>query len=208
MLKYGVVCFALLLSACHSPYAALQPAPDVSAECVQRLRPAFTSKLYKTEVDIVGKHLGGLLVFKTMPDSSRRVVFTSETGPTLFDFEFNRGAFRVLYCQKKLNRKAVLRTLRKDFELLLLENPGQPEPVLHDSTALYFPFRAGSETNYFRTDRACSRLLGMEKSGRRKKKVLIALSPVESGMPDSIQIEHRNVNFAIRLTAFNRNTPE
>ena len=204
------ICLFLIpfFTGCHSPYAALQPAPDVSPECIQRLRPVFSSKIYKTEVDVVGKQLSGLLVFKTMPDSSRRVVFTSETGPTLFDFEFNRGAFRVLFCQKKLNRKAVLRTLRKDFELLLMENPGRPEPVLRDSQVLYFPFRAGKETNYYRTDTACSRLLGMEKAGRRKKKVLITLSPFESGMPEHVQIEHRNFTFAIRLTAFERNAPD
>ncbi len=106
----------------------------------------------------------------------------------------------MLYCQKKLNRKAVIRTLRKDFELLLWENTGQPAPgVLQDSAHLYFPFKAGKETNYYITDGDCRSLTRVEQTGKRKKKVVIQLNPGYSGMPDSVQIDHQTFNFAIRL---------
>ena len=200
----------LLLAACHSPYAALRPAPGMTPGQVLALRPQFAARMYKTEVDVVGKHLSGLLLLKTMPDSSKRVVFTSETGPTLFDFSFGKdGAFEVKYCLKALRRKAVLRTLRQDFELLLLENPGQAGPaVLRDSSQLYFPFRNGKSTNYFRTDPAAQHLLGMEKAGRRKQKVRIDIPPTRAGLPDSVWIEHRNFTFAIRMKTLERVKPD
>lgn len=202
-----VLCLALF-TACHSPrglYAGLPAATTVQPACVQKLCPHFSSVVYKTSVDVVGQHLSGLLVFKTMPDSSRRVVFTSETGPTLFDFEFNRGNFQVRYCMKKLNRKAVIRTLQKDFELLLMENPGLPGvPVVGNAGWVYFPFVSGKETNYYITDSTCQQLLGMEKTSRRKQKVVIKIPPFQTGMPDNVKIEHRNFNFAIQLEAINR----
>ncbi|MCC6463033.1 MAG: hypothetical protein IT260_21365 [Saprospiraceae bacterium] len=200
----------LALPACHSPYEALAPAPGIPVGQVLDMQPRFGARLYKTEVDVVGKHLSGLLLFKTMPDSSKRVVFTSETGPTLFDFSFAKdGAFEVKYCLKALRRKSVLRTLRQDFELLLLENPGQAGPaVLRDSSQLYFPFRNGKDTNYFRTDLAAHRLLGMEKAGRRKQKVQIDISPTAAGLPDSVRIEHRNFTFAIRMKTLERPAPD
>ncbi|MCK6690617.1 MAG: hypothetical protein L6Q97_00790 [Thermoanaerobaculia bacterium] len=152
----------------------------------------------------MGKQFSGLLVFKTMPDSSRRVVFTSETGPTLFDFEFKRDSFAVRYCLKKLNRKAVIRTLRKDFELLLMENTGRPAGrVLRDSARLYFPYISGKETNYYLTDTLCRQLLRIEKAGRRKPKVIVDMEPFQAGMPENVLLEHRNFTFAIRLKALN-----
>ena len=198
----GIFLFIFFASACRSPYASLTEAPDISPACVQKFRPSFSSFLYKTGVAVAGKTLSGLLIFKTMPDSSRRVVFTSETGPTLFDFGFARDTFLVHYCYKKLNRKAVIRTLRKDFELLLMENTGQPEGrVLRDSARLFFPYLSGKETNYYITDTLCRQLLRVEKAGRRKKKVTIEMSPFEGGMPENVKIEHRNFTFAIRLKA-------
>lgn len=203
-IRHSIFIFTLLLSACHSPYSTLKEAPGISPECVQKFRPAFTSHIYKTEVDVVGKQFSGLLVLKTMPDSSRRVVFTSETGPTLFDFEFKQDSFRVRYCLKKLNRKAVIRTLRKDFELLLMENIGQPDGrVLRDSARLYFPFISGKETNYYLTDTLCQRLLRIEKAGPRKPKVIVDMEPFQAGMPENVLLEHRNFTFAIRLKALN-----
>jgi hypothetical protein len=194
----------LLFSACRSPYATLVEAPGISPDCVRKFRPTFSSFMYKTEVDVVGNQFNGILVFKTMPDSSRRVVFTSETGPTFFDFEFKQDRFRVVYCLKKLNRKAVIQTLRKDFELLLMQNPGRPAAaVLRDSAHLYFPFVSGKETNYYVTDTLCQNLLRIEKSGRRKTKVTVAMEPFQGGMPENVRIVHRNFTFAIRLTVLN-----
>lgn len=202
-MKEYLIILSLLIS-CRSPYSALREAPGFSPDGIQKFRPVFTSHIYKAEVNVVGNEFSGLLVFKTMPDSSRRVVFTSETGPTLFDFEFKRDSFRVRYCLKKLNRKAVIRTLRKDFELLLMENVGQPGgQVLRDSVRVYFPFISGKETNYYLTDTLCQRLLRIEKAGRRKPKVTVDMEPFQSGMPEDVLLEHRNFTFAIRLKALN-----
>ena len=47
--------------------------------------------LYKTEVNLYGNKFGGLLLIKAMQDSSYRIVFTTETGIKLFDFEPKLG---------------------------------------------------------------------------------------------------------------------
>ncbi|HQY12763.1 MAG TPA: hypothetical protein PK133_11145, partial [Ferruginibacter sp.] len=77
--------------------------------------------LYSTTVDVSGNHLSGLLLVKKMPDSSTRMVFSSEMGLSFFDFEFSAdGNFKVYSIIKKMNRKAVIKTLRHDFELVLM----------------------------------------------------------------------------------------
>src|ERR1700722_15996567 len=56
--------------------------------CIQKLKPEFNHVVYKTSVDVIGKHISGLLVVKRLPDSSTRVVFTNEMGFSYFDFGF------------------------------------------------------------------------------------------------------------------------
>src|SRR5258706_14559428 len=89
---------------------------------LMKFKPAFTVALYKTEVDIVGNHLSGLLLIKKMQDSSTRMVFSNEMGFTFFDFEFTQQRnFKVFSFTKKMNKKALIKTLRNDFELILME---------------------------------------------------------------------------------------
>ena len=79
----------IFLFACSSPYRKMQKISGDPA-CIQKFRPRFNGTVYNTKVDVVGKHLSGLLLIKTMPDSSTRIVFTSELGFKFFDFGFSR----------------------------------------------------------------------------------------------------------------------
>src|SRR6185369_7920767 len=110
----------LLLMRCASDYKGLQAtAPDDA--CAARIVPArVNTSWYNADVDVVGRHISGLLLVKHMPDSSYRVVFTNEAGVTFFDFGFlTNGDFKVYNAIHQLNKKAVIQTLRKDFELVL-----------------------------------------------------------------------------------------
>src|SRR6187549_3455737 len=100
----------MLAVACGSSYKNLQSATgDVS--CLQKFKPAIRSELYNTQVNVIGKHLSGLLILKTMADSSIRMVFSNEVGFKYFDFEFSvDGKFKVFYVIKQMNKKAVLNT--------------------------------------------------------------------------------------------------
>ncbi len=78
-MRYLLFINLFFLSACVSQYKGLQNASgDIS--CIQKFKPVFTSALYNTQVNVVGKHLSGLLLIKTMPDSSIRIVFSNELG--------------------------------------------------------------------------------------------------------------------------------
>src|SRR5687768_4825617 len=115
--------FSLLvttLSGCTSYYKTLVSL-EASQACNPDLRPAaLPTNLYNASVDVVGKHIGGLLFIKEMPDSSRRLVFTNQAGLTFFDFEFDKqGKFTVKRIIDDLNRKSVVNLLQKDFELLM-----------------------------------------------------------------------------------------
>lgn len=164
--------------------------------------PKMGKALYKAEVEITGHHLSGLLLFKTMEDSSQRIAFLLETGQSIFDFGFGKdGTFKVFYVQKKFDRKPVITTLRKDFELLLLQQYnlfGQENSYQHQGNR-YNPYRRGDEKIWLVTDQNCTKLIKVLRSSKRKEMVELYRFPSEATTPDSVWINHKTFNFTIAL---------
>ena len=136
-----------------------------------------------------------------MPDSSIRVVFTSEMGLSLFDFEFRPdGGFKVYHIIDKMNRKAVIRTLRQDFELVLMQQLNtQTAKVFRNNDRIYFAFPHEKGSMYYITDPECRELLSIEKASRRKPVVQVVMKDYVNGIPDTIGISHTNFQFTIGL---------
>ena len=188
-----------LLSGCSSAYKGLQPAAG-DVNCIRQFRPQFTNALYSTQVDVLKHHLSGLLFFKQMPDSSLRVVFANETGFKFFDFEFQAdGGFVKHYMLPKMDKKAVVKTLRGDFELVLLRPELSEARVLREGNYLYTAVPAAKGNNYYITDTVCTRLERIEKASRRKPVVKVWLGSYTAGVPDSVLISHQGFKFNISL---------
>jgi hypothetical protein len=139
-----------------------------------------------------------------MPDSSLRIVFSNEMGFKFFDFEFSAdNGFKVFYIMDQLDKKAVIKTLRKDFELvLLLHSEPAKAFILKDSQYNYFAFPQEKGVNYYITDPACKQLLRMEKASRKKPVVIALMQDYRNGIPDTIGISHKNFKFTIGLKRF------
>lgn len=191
----------LLLGMGCSPrlYQDLTPTA-ARADALQALKPAFTTTLYRAQIDVVGKHLSGLLFFKSQPDGSYRVVFTNEMGLNLFDFQFRDQDFQVIHCIEQLNRKPVINQLRKDIGFMLLADldyrSGQ---VFRRGDETHYAFKAGKEQTHYITDAGTRRLLRIENATARRKKVVVTLTNFTQGMPDSVFVDHKLFDFTISL---------
>jgi hypothetical protein len=77
-----------------------------------------------------------------MPDSSTRILFSSETGLSYFDFGFlPDNEFKVYQITPAMNEKALIRTVRKDFELILFRNMDSSKYYsLTDSGLIYHAY--------------------------------------------------------------------
>jgi hypothetical protein len=204
-MRYLLFISIVIMTGCRSPYRNLPVVQGISG-CVQGFKPVFRSELFNTQVNVAGKHLSGLLIIKSMPDSSLRMVFSNEAGFKYFDFEFTEaGEFRVFYVIRQMNKKAVLQTLRKDFELVLMRfKKTEASYVLKKDSLYYYAFPQDKEVDYYITDASCSELLRIEKASRRKTKVSVIMQDYKNGVPDTIGITHRNFNFNIGLKHLER----
>jgi hypothetical protein len=204
-MRYLLFVSIIMIISCRSPYRNL-PVAEGRSGCPVKFKPVFKSELFNTQVNVVGKHLSGLLLVKTMPDNSLRMVFSNEAGFKYFDFEFTAtGEFRVHYVISQMNKKAVLQTLRKDFELVLMRF-SKPEAsyVLKKDSLYFYAYPQQKEVDYYITDASCSRLIGIEKASGRKTKVRVIMENYRNGVPDTIGITHNNFNFNIGLKHLER----
>lgn len=195
----------LFFFGCSPVYMQMQTtAGNISG--LSKFKPVFNAALYKTEVDVVGNHLSGLLLIKKMPDSSTRIVFSNEMGLTFFDFGFAAdGNFNVYSVIKKMNKKPVIKTLRNDFELILMEHLDTVTASIRTNDGLvYYVFPAAKGYNRYVTDSTGDSLVWMERASKRKTIVQAIMKNYITGTPDTIGISHKTFNFTIGLKRIER----
>jgi hypothetical protein len=195
----------VLLTACASEYKQLK-AISADNNCISQNRPqALSTSWYTAKIDVVGKHLSGLLFIKNMPDHSNRIVFMNEAGVKFFDFEIDSlQHFQVKQVINQFKSKPVQTVLKQDFELLMAV-PFQHElSSWQNKDELYFGKKDDDDFNYFVTSSDCSTVLRMESASKRKKKVTIRRygQPL---MPDSIRIQHHTFAMTIGLRKLEKN---
>lgn len=183
---------ALLNSCAPVAYKNLKSAKGTD-HCIDKFKPIVKRALYQTSVDVVGNHLSGILLIKQMPDSSTRIVFTNEVGFSFFDFEFAKnGVFTVHSIIPKMDRDAVKKTLKKDFELVLMNHlNAATAKVYTKNNEYYYAFRDGSDIYYYITDAKCAQLLRMERGDAKKKVLEATRGPLMDGMPEFVNIRHK-----------------
>jgi hypothetical protein len=194
-----------MLMGCSPAYKQMQ-ATTGNISGLNKFKPVFTVALYNTQVEVTSHHLSGLLLIKKMPDSTTRMVFSNEIGFKFFDFEFAPGnKFKVYSVIKQMNKKAVLKTLRKDFELILMEQLDSAAVSIHMANGLlYYVFPRSKGYDYYITDIAGDKLIRMERASKRKTVVEAIMQGNTNGIPDTIGISHKTFHFTIGLKRLER----
>lgn len=204
-MQFFLLSSLLFFSACSPAWKKMQPASG-DASILQKFKPNFSVALYKTKVDVVGNHLSGLLLIKKMPDSSTRMLFSNEMGFKYFDFEFDStGKFKVYSIISQMNKRAVIKTLRKDLELLMMNKIEDVTPQIRRSgNEIYYIYPQQKGFNFYITDSSGNQLLRLERASNSKTVVEAIMKNYVNGVPDTIGISHKNFDFIIALKRIER----
>ena len=190
---------------CSAPYKHLQR-NATSERSALIFKPVFDKVLYRCTVNggflFKKYHLSGLLFLKTLENGTVRAIYQNEMGFTFFDFEWNtEDSFKVNTVMPRLNKPAIIRTLRKDMELLLMKGL-QPETeiVFTDRGKLLFK-RLNIEGGYAYYIEENGRLVRIENAGEKTKVVTMHIERKSNpaGMPGKVLIDHHKANFTIQL---------
>jgi len=158
--------------------------------------------LYKAGIRFYGKYFSGLFLFKKMNDTTQRVVFSSETGITFFDFEFSGEQFNIRQCFEKFRSKALINTFRKDLSMILMTviHPAHAELVKYKKEdQLILRIKEENEYFYYYTDNHSGYYTRIENTSKCIKKVIVLLDKNASGLTSHIIIRHKDINLYIDL---------
>ncbi|MDP1746005.1 MAG: hypothetical protein Q8L90_10535 [Bacteroidota bacterium] len=80
------------------------------------------SLLYKAKINLYNRYYSGLIVLKQTSPGISHLVFITELGMKMFDFEIRNNQFKLIYVFEPLNKPNVLSLLENDLKLILLQN--------------------------------------------------------------------------------------
>ena len=171
--------------------------------------PNIVSTKYKASIDVIGKHLSGILIFKMQEDSSIRTVFINEMGVTFFDITFYENTYQWNTIMESMDKKAVKISLAKDLGMILMKGIFVKKPAIAAANIQGLPAntpfviekklkRKGIVKYYLLS--GSHEIPQIENYGRKKKVISITQKYKDkNSMPDSIFVQHHTVPFTISL---------
>ena len=200
---------AILFSACHFGHYGQLKKREGPGYASYFLIPKsifcynFNSFLFKTNITVYGKDYSGLLVTKQMSPQDYRVIFTTELGMKLFDFEFKDTSFTIHYCVPQFNKPKLLKTIQKDIEILLMNDiKDKTFENFGDSKGIYYNIakcQTRKMDNYYFSEKSTKQLVKIEHAKKRRKKTTFTLSNYQNDFPGNILIQHHDIKLKIEL---------
>ena len=89
------------------------------------------SLLFKTKIKLYNKYFSGLILLKQTDSSTSHLVFVTELGMKMFDYEIRNNQFKLTYVFEPLNKPNILKILERDLKIILLQN------LLNKDVAIY-----------------------------------------------------------------------
>lgn len=160
--------------------------------------------VYKTNITVYGNELTGIFIAKKISDSTHRVVFTTEFGNKLLDFEISENDFKINSVVEELNRKMLINTLKTDFRLLLKTQFQIDRQFENDSQTVYVQ-REGQFTNYLFVSKADGKLTQIVHASKTKEKIKIGFTSENNIFASAIAIQHHDIKLRIALQHFKEN---
>ena len=157
--------------------------------------------VYKTNISVYSHEMSGIFIAKKINDTTHRVVFTTEFGNKLMDFEISENSFKVNSIVSELDRKILIRTLEEDFRLLLKKDYLIQEQFEKEENNIY-KSKDGNRDNYLFFSKKDQNLEKVVRSSKTKDKITITFTLENDIFAKKIVILHQNIKLKIELNYF------
>jgi phosphoribosylformylglycinamidine (FGAM) synthase PurS component len=157
--------------------------------------------VYKANITVYGNELTGVFIAKKINETTHRVVFTTEFGNNLLDFEISETDFKVNSIVEELNKKILINTLIKDFRLLLRSHYVTKAQFENRLNNVYIA-KDGSMLNYLFVFKADNSLNKIVHASKRKEKITLFFASENNIFATRIVIKHKSIPLKIELNYF------
>lgn len=174
---------------------------DKTSYTVPYFADSKTDYVYKTNISVYGNELSGIFIAKKINDTTHRIVFTTEFGNKLMDFEISENEFKVNSIVSELDRKILINTLKEDFRLLLKKQYLIQEQFENETSDIY-KSADGKRDNYIFISKNDQKLEKIVHSSKTKEKFTLLFNSENNIFAEKIQIIHQNIKLKIELNYF------
>lgn len=192
--------FLLVLSSCASN--VVKGYTPITLEKKSIEIPYFSNSeidyVYKANISVYGNELTGIFIAKKINETTHRVVFTTEFGNKLLDFEISEKEFKVNSIAEELDRKILINTLKTDFRLLLRKNY-LVEKQFENALDKVYQSKDGNKYNYLFVSKTDEKQYKIVHSTRTKEKISISFDSENNIFAKRIVIQHNNIKLKIEL---------
>ncbi|WP_291286415.1 hypothetical protein [Flavobacterium sp.] len=196
-------CFlAIVLVSCSAVTKNYTPKKlDRTSYQVPYFADSKTDYVYKTNITVYGHEMSGIFIAKKINDTTHRIVFTTEFGNKLLDFEISETDFKVNSIVSELDRKILIHTLKEDFRLLLKKDYLIQQQFENESADIY-KSSDGKRDNYLFISKKDHKLEKVVQSSKTKEKFTLTFSSENDIFAEKILINHQNIKLKIELNYF------
>ncbi|KAF2339360.1 hypothetical protein [Flavobacterium tistrianum] len=192
----------LVLVSCGSVTKNYTPKKsDKTSYTVPYFSDSKTDYVYKTNISVYGNELSGIFIAKKINDTTHRIVFTTEFGNKLMDFEISDTDFKVNSIVSELDRKILINTLKEDFRLLLKKEYLIQAQFENESADIY-KSADGKRDNYIFISKKDQKLEKIVHASKTKEKFTLLFNSENNIFAEKIQIIHQNIKLKIELNYF------
>jgi hypothetical protein len=195
------VFFVLILSSCSS-LDVVKGYNPVTLEKTTFEVPYFSSPemdyVYKANITVYGNELSGIFIAKKINDTTHRVVFTTEFGNKLLDFEISETNFKVNSIVDELDRKILINTLKTDFRFLLKNRYELKQQYDNLDNKLYLAEEA-NRVNYLFVSKSTDNLSKIVVASKRKERINFFFTSENNIFATKVVIQHYNIKLRMEL---------
>lgn len=185
--KFKIVLSCALLCMYNTNYAQFYPIPLQDAS-------------YRTSIDVMGKHLSGILIFREQDNHVQRIVMVNEMGVTFFDVSIQNIGYTFHQIMHSLDKKSVKRMLAKDLGMLLQQGIFASEAITNQHLPQVYT-RKLNRKGYvvYEADTTNHRIKEIQNWGKKKVISIYPFYVKNNQQPDSISIQHHTFDCTIIL---------
>lgn len=162
-----------------------------------------TDYVYKAKIEVYKKNFGGILILKKMGPQNHRIVFTTEFGSKLFDFQFEGDTFTKHFVVDDLDKKFIVNILKADFGLLIKET-AEVLAVYESNDHRIYKTASGDRFNFYFLEDETGQLEKIVNTTKTKEKVEIDFTSSDKKIANNISIKHKNIKLTIDLVKFKK----
>ena len=195
---------SLILTSCSINSVVKEYAP-VPLEKTVYLVPYFSNPtidyVYKANISVYGNELTGIFIAKKINDTTHRVVFTTEFGNKLLDFQISENDFKINSIVDELDRKILINTLITDFRLVLRSHYTVKNQFTNNKNVVYLS-EEPKMLNYLFISKSNNSLSKIVCASKRKEKINLFFTSENNIFASKIIIEHKTIQLKIELNYF------